>query len=204
MKYVIHQKHYSYDDEYIAKDGRSVHSVKHFSSEEEAKKEWVRLEKDYIYEDDNGEECFTLGMGPVEQFGSNFDIYRHIFNVLLDNGIKSNVSLEELRKLLFDGYHRYDVTSKELPVLDLPNDVFLELLIECGINRYILSKYESVKNWVLYFYVEKNIYGEKGYLTYFSEPEGSNDTILCESNIDALFEADEFQWGFDEEEPLTT
>lgn len=37
MKYVIHQKHYGYDDEYIAKDGRSVHSIKDYSTEEEAK-----------------------------------------------------------------------------------------------------------------------------------------------------------------------
>lgn len=80
MKHVIHQKHYSYDDEYITKDGRSVHSVKHFSSERDAKKAWIAFEKQYVRYDKNGKAYFTLGIEPIEIYDSNFDSYEYIFN----------------------------------------------------------------------------------------------------------------------------
>lgn len=127
-----------------------------------------------------------------------------IFNLLIEHGIQPKVTLEELHKLIFEGYQRYFITSEELPVLDLPDDVFLDMLLELGINRFIVSQYENAKNWVLYFNVVFNCYGEKGYLTYFSDAESIDCAVLCDSNPDALFKAGEFQWKFNKNEPLTT
>lgn len=157
-----------------------------------------------MHYDKDGKAYFKLGIEPLQTYGSGFEGFERIVEILLDNGIQPNVSLEELHKLLYDGHYIYFVSSDELPILELPDDVFLEVLLELGINRFIVSQYENAKNWVLYFNVVFNCYGEKGYLTYFSDAESIDCAVLCDSNPDALFKAGEFQWKFNKNEPLTT
>lgn len=125
MKYVIHKRHYEYNDSYYEREGKSVLSITDFESEKTSKKAWLELEKQC------NDGIINLEIAPLLAYEADIEKFQYIIATLEKHGIEVKESIKEKLNDEFVSFSSMLGHSGAFQLTSLPDDVLLDVLLTC-------------------------------------------------------------------------